>query len=159
MLRYWNHQIHLWLKFYVSARLAEFGKRPTAAMNFATFLVSALWHGFYPFYYVVFFFAALATEANKDIFKSRILFKQFIPGFMRNFVANQASFLTLNYLGVSFASLTFERGLYFMYGTYFCVPIYLTVFVMISRTINLPGIAKKKEAKLKAAKEAKTKKE
>jgi len=159
MLRYWNHQIHLWLKYYVSARLAEYGKRPTAAMNFVTFLVSAFWHGFYPFYYVVFFFAAMATEANKDVFKSRILFKQFIPGFLRNFVANQVSFLILNYLGVAFAALTFERGLYFMGGTRYFVPILLTVFVMISRSINLPGIAKKKEAKIKAAKEAKTKKE
>lgn len=67
--------------------------------------------------------------------------------------------MTLNYLGVAFASLTFERGLYFMGGTYFFVPIYLTVFVMFSRSINLAGIAKKQEAKLKAAKDAKTKKE
>lgn len=75
MLRYWNHQIHLWLKYYVSQRLAEYGKKPSAAVNFGTFIVSAFWHGFYPFYYVVFFFCALSTEANKDIYKAQFLFK------------------------------------------------------------------------------------
>ena len=28
MLRFWNHQVHLWLKFYIMARLTPVGKRP-----------------------------------------------------------------------------------------------------------------------------------
>lgn len=28
MLRFWNHQVHLWLKFYIMARVTPVGKRP-----------------------------------------------------------------------------------------------------------------------------------
>jgi len=51
-----------------------------------TFIVSAFWHGFYPFYYVMFFFAAVLAELSKDVYRSKILF-EFIPPFMRNMVA------------------------------------------------------------------------
>lgn len=67
--------------------------------NMVTFLVSAFWHGFYPFYYVMFFFAAILSEVAKDVFKARILFS-FIPGFLRPIIANQLSMLSLNYFGI-----------------------------------------------------------
>jgi hypothetical protein len=46
-----------------------------------TFIVSAFWHGFYPFYYVMFFVAAILGELTKDLYKSRIFFA-FIPAFI-----------------------------------------------------------------------------
>jgi len=58
MLKAWNHQVHLWLKFYVQLRLVTPGKRPSMMVSMSTFIVSAFWHGFYPFYYIMFFFAA-----------------------------------------------------------------------------------------------------
>ena len=55
MLRYWNYQVHLWLKFYVMQRLVKPGQRPGAFASILTFMISAFWHGFYPWYYLLFF--------------------------------------------------------------------------------------------------------
>lgn len=78
MLQCWNHQVHLWLKFYVQCRLVAKGQRAGTKETIIVFLVSAFWHGFYPFYYIMFFLAAILSEVTKDIFKSWILF-QAIP--------------------------------------------------------------------------------
>jgi lysophospholipid acyltransferase len=79
LLRAWNHQVHLWLKFYVQCRLVDPGQRATFAQSMITFIVSAFWHGFYPSYYIMFFFAAILSEVNKDIFKAQVIFQQYIP--------------------------------------------------------------------------------
>ena len=71
---FWNHTVHLWLKNHVAFRLVKPGERLTVAANMTTFLVSAAWHGFYPFYYIMFGMAALFVESCKDIYRSRILF-------------------------------------------------------------------------------------
>lgn len=74
MMQHWNHQIHLWLKHYVYNRTLVKGKRPGMMNNMAVFICSAFWHGFYPFYYVMFFFCALLGELSKDIYRSRVFF-------------------------------------------------------------------------------------
>ena len=146
MLRYWNHQIHLWLKFYIMARLTPPGKRPGMFENMVTFLVSAFWHGFYPFYYVMFFFAGVLSEVAKDIFKARVLFS-FIPAPLRPFVANFFSMLCLNYMGILHCGLTFERGGNFMRSTYALVPVGLIVFLAVSRSMGMVKMAQRLEAK------------
>ena len=70
--------IHLWLKHYVHNRVITPGERPGVKVNLSTFIVSAFWHGFYPVYYVMFFFCAFFNELSKEIYKSRIYFR-FIP--------------------------------------------------------------------------------
>lgn len=140
MLRFWNHQVHLWLKFYV-------GARTTIMPAMAAFAASAFWHGFYPSYYVTFFLAAVLSEVTKDVYKSWVLFR-FIPGWLRLFLANQVSLFTMNYLGVIFGSLTFEKGLAFMSATNYIVPLGLFVLLAFMRGINLVGIAKGVEKKL-----------
>jgi lysophospholipid acyltransferase len=75
MIQHWNHQIHLWLKYYIYNRTLVKGKKPGLINNLATFVTSAFWHGFYPFYYVMFFFCALLGELSKDIYRSRIFFR------------------------------------------------------------------------------------
>ena len=67
--------IHLWLKHYVYNRVSIPGKPAGIRENMATFIVSAFWHGFYPFYYVMFFFCAFLTELAKEIYRSRIFFR------------------------------------------------------------------------------------
>jgi D-alanyl-lipoteichoic acid acyltransferase DltB (MBOAT superfamily) len=53
-LKYWNRTVHLWLKYNVCLRLLgtknRFLSNKTMA-NFLTFVVSSIWHGFYPGYY------------------------------------------------------------------------------------------------------------
>ena len=138
--------MHLWLKFYIMARLTPVGKRPGAFENMATFIVSAFWHGFYPFYYVMFFFAAVLSEVAKDIFKSRYLFR-FIPAALRPFVANFASFLCMNYLGILQSALTFHNGGQFLLATWGLVPVSLLLIMGFSRTFGLVRYAQKLEAK------------
>jgi len=65
----------------------------------STFIVSAFWHGFYPFYYVLFFFAALFSEVAKDMYKARIIFRP-IPAFIRPFLANITVMVLMDYFGI-----------------------------------------------------------
>lgn len=75
MIQSWNHMIHIWLKHYVYNRTLVPGKRPGLRNSMAVFIVSAFWHGFYPFYYVMFFFCAFFTELAKDVYRSRVFFR------------------------------------------------------------------------------------
>jgi len=116
-----------------------------------TFLVSAFWHGFYPFFYVMFFFAGILSEVAKDVFKARILFTA-IPAGLRPWLGNFLSMLTLNYFGILFCALTFERGGNFMGATYGFIPIGLIVFLVASRSLGMVRKAQSLEKKLAAAK-------
>ena len=62
----------------MQTRCVDAKGRPSPWANMITFMVSGFWHGFYPYYYICFFFFWMVTEVNKDIFKSRIFF-QWIP--------------------------------------------------------------------------------
>jgi lysophospholipid acyltransferase len=86
MMQHWNHQIHLWLKHYVYNRTLVKGQKPGLMNNMAVFICSAFWHGFYPFYYVMFFFCALLGELSKDIYRSRVFFR-WIPYPLNSFLA------------------------------------------------------------------------
>ena len=113
----------------------------------STFIVSAFWHGFYPFYYVMFFFAAIMNEVAKDLYKSRIIFSKFIPKELHWFVANQITMVSLNYLGCMFNALTFENGTKFGGATYYWIFVLSVVILTASRTLGLVKIAQKMEAK------------
>lgn len=127
-------------------RLVTPGKRPGTFESMSTFIVSAFWHGFYPFYYVMFFFSAVLSEVAKDIFKSRSLFTA-IPAAVRPWIANFGSMLCMNYLGILLVALTFERGGVFMSATYAFVPIGLFILLTASRSLGLVKYAQKLEAK------------
>ena len=71
----WNYRIHVWLKHYVHERLGAPGEKPKAWHGVMTFIVSAFWHGFYPFYYVTFTYAAFTSELHKDFYIAGNLFK------------------------------------------------------------------------------------
>mmetsp|Transcript_17223 Transcript_17223/g.21751 ORF Transcript_17223/g.21751 Transcript_17223/m.21751 type:complete len:146 (-) Transcript_17223:236-673(-) len=132
------------------ARLTKPGKRPGMFENVMTFMVSAFWHGFYPFYYVMFFFAGILSEVAKDCFKARALFS-FIPSKLRPFVANFMSLFCLNYFGIWQNALTFKRGGAFTYGTFGIVPVGLIAVLVASRTLGLVKMAQRVEAKKTAA--------
>ena len=114
--------------------------------NMIVFLVSAFWHGFYPFYYVMFFFAALNLELCKDIYKSRILFS-WMPPLMRHVVANFCTLFTMNYFAISFCQLTFERGGNFARSTSYFSFAMMVVGLMITRGFGLVKIAQRMEKK------------
>ena len=113
--------------------------------NMVVFLVSAFWHGFYPFYYVMFFMAAVLVEVAKDIFKARSLFS-FLPPIMRHILGNIFSMICMNYFGILICALTFERGGAFMAYTWYLVPVGLFATLTFSRSVGLVRIAQKLEA-------------
>ena len=63
----WNISTHLWLKYYVYLRLLNNKNHGStnAFATFMTFLVSAIWHGFYPGFYSFFFGAFIVDLWNK----------------------------------------------------------------------------------------------
>ena len=139
VLQNWNHSTHLWLKYYISARLTEPGKRATFWHNLTTYMVSAFWHGFYPAYYITFLGGMLVVEVAKDLYKARkMVFYRLIPSSMlRHFFANISSFICLNYIGTIFVALTYENALKFMKTTYFFVPIGVVTTLAVTRFTNL----------------------
>ena len=75
----WNHQVHLWLKYYVQHRIVKFGQHAGIAATLGTFMVSALWHGIYPMYFACFFYIYLCSEISKDFFKAGDKFTKVWP--------------------------------------------------------------------------------
>jgi lysophospholipid acyltransferase len=54
---YWNMSIHFWLKYNVYIRVLSSNgpfRNNRVIASFITFIFSAIWHGFYPSYYVSF---------------------------------------------------------------------------------------------------------
>jgi len=147
MMGYWNHQISVWLNRYVSARLMTKGQKSGLFVTGATLMVSAFWHGFYPFYYVMFFFSAIFVELAKDIYRIRILFP--LPGPVCQFIGCMGSHFVMNYLSCVMASLTFERGLLFGQGTNYLIFILLPVSCILLKLSGLIKMAKKIELKQK----------
>ncbi|KAK7213527.1 hypothetical protein V2G26_020705 [Clonostachys chloroleuca] len=61
----WNINTNNWLRNYVYLRVTPKGKKPGFRASMLTFGTSALWHGFYPGYYLTFLFASLVQTAAK----------------------------------------------------------------------------------------------
>ncbi|ORX56788.1 MBOAT-domain-containing protein [Hesseltinella vesiculosa] len=63
----WNMAANRWLKHYVYLRVTPPNKKAGAASSLVTYAVSALWHGFYPGYYVMFFSLAMYQNIGKRL--------------------------------------------------------------------------------------------
>lgn len=109
-----------------------------------TFLTSAFWHGFYPFYYFMFAMCAMIVELAKDVYRARVLF-EWVP--FPSICANLVTMLLLDYLGTSFNQLTFERGFNFAKATNYFGFIAIPLLLFISKASGMVGIAKKRMAK------------
>jgi len=120
--------------------------KPGGKEYMMTFMVSALWHGFYPYYYVMFFFAALNLELCKDIYKSRILFS-WMPPMARHLLGNFCTLFAMNYFAISFCQLTFERGAHFGRATYYIGFASMVVGLIITRSLGIVKIAQRMEKK------------
>ncbi|KAJ6782904.1 hypothetical protein PWT90_04893 [Aphanocladium album] len=62
----WNMNTNHWLRNYVYLRVTPRGKKPGFRASMITFATSALWHGFYPGYYLSFILASLIQTAAKN---------------------------------------------------------------------------------------------
>ena len=155
MMSIWNHSVHLWLKRGVQERVLTPGKKAGLYETFVTFMLSAIWHGLYPFYYVMFFFCAIIVELSKEIFRSRSLFT-FLPPLVSHILCNCLTMICCNYLGSALTMLTFERGGNFMRGTKGLPFIVLLVSLFLWKALGITKMAQKASQKKV---DAKTKKE
>ncbi|KAF5663668.1 putative membrane-bound O-acyltransferase domain-containing protein [Fusarium heterosporum] len=62
----WNINTSNWLRNYVYLRVTPRGKKPGFRASLMTFGTSALWHGFYPGYYLSFVLASLIQTVAKN---------------------------------------------------------------------------------------------
>ena len=146
VFRYWNYQVHVWLKGYVYMRLITPGQKPGTYESMMTFCISSLWHGFYVFYHIMFFFAACLQELAKDIYKSHILFKG-VPKPVKVVTCWFFTYLTLNYCGINVVALSLKNGLAFNAAMYYFVFILILVSLALFRFKIMP-YARKLEKKL-----------
>lgn len=65
-LENWNMNTNNWLRNYMYLRVTPKGKKPGFRASLATFVTSALWHGFYPGYYLSFVLAAFIQTVAKS---------------------------------------------------------------------------------------------
>lgn len=67
----WNMNTNNWLRNSVYLRVTPRGKKPGFRASLITFATSALWHGFYPGYYLTFVLASVVqTVAKRKLFVS-----------------------------------------------------------------------------------------
>jgi lysophospholipid acyltransferase len=62
----WNMNTNNWLRNYMYLRVTPKGKKPGFRASLATFVTSAIWHGFYPGYYLSFLLAAFLQTVAKS---------------------------------------------------------------------------------------------
>ncbi|KAI5282871.1 lysophospholipid acyltransferase [Ascosphaera aggregata] len=62
----WNKNTNHWLRNYVYLRVTPKAKKPGFRASLATFGTSALWHGFYPGYYMTFVLGSLIQTSAKN---------------------------------------------------------------------------------------------
>jgi len=118
----WNMGTAYWLKHYVYLRLSPKGARPSPIAFYAVYAVSALWHGFYPGYYLFFLCFGFAQSAGL------VMRRAFRPFFMKKGPDGRevgdypkkylwdalgiiASAFMLNYLAASFTVLAFSYSI------------------------------------------------
>lgn len=63
----WNKNTNHWLRNYVYLRVTPKGKKPGFRASLATFATSAVWHGFYPGYYLTFVLGSFIQTAGKSM--------------------------------------------------------------------------------------------
>ncbi|KAH0563116.1 hypothetical protein GP486_002311 [Trichoglossum hirsutum] len=64
-LENWNINTNYWLRNYMYLRVTPRGKKPGFRASLATFVTSAIWHGFYPGYHLTFILASFLQNTAK----------------------------------------------------------------------------------------------
>jgi lysophospholipid acyltransferase len=109
----WNRSIQVWLKRYVFFRIASESelkanpKKASFAAN-ASFMISAFWHGFYPYYYVTFLLFFMIQQFSKTLYNCGDYFK-IIPRPIQYFVRWLMMNMLVNTTLVAFFLLQFDK--------------------------------------------------
>ncbi|KAL5014016.1 hypothetical protein ScPMuIL_008286 [Solemya velum] len=129
----WNIQTTVWL------RLVCYDRVPVLK-TLLTFMLSGLWHGFYPGYYFTFLFGTFCTAAGRKVHRNiRPLFlepekKKLVYDIVTWFCTQ----LTIAYLAVPFTILYTQTTLDFYNSFYWCFHI-----AVISISLVIPNLPRK----------------
>lgn len=144
----WNIITSQWLRHYVYVRVTPKGRKPGTSATFLTFLVSALWHGTRPGYYLTFVLGA-ADQTFGKIYR-----KSFRPFFvdtklkpLYDLVSIIVTQATLGFTAQPFILLNLGPGFESWKSMYFFVFVGMVVSYAIAGPLR--GVLKKREAKVK----------
>jgi lysophospholipid acyltransferase len=136
----WNISIHHWLKRYVHFRIydktEDYKERNKAIKaKVITFMISGLWHGFYPSYYIIFthFSLGILMEENVTYIK-----KHFNKGKLFNAILDWVHFFislfACPYIVGILNSLHFARMIKFCRTVYFLPTILILVYIAVTNS-------------------------
>ncbi|ETV90917.1 hypothetical protein, variant 2 [Aphanomyces invadans] len=134
--RAWNQGTQAWLQRYVYERMNN--------SLLATYFVSAIWHGFYPGYYLFFLSVPLPTAVNR---LARSILRPYVVDnktfkCLYDVVGTIATALTINYLAVAFVSLSWENS---VHG--WRTLLFLGHIILVAVYLSLTVVPRKKVAK------------
>lgn len=116
----WNKSTAKFYRLCFYNPLVEHFKIDKSSASLFVFILSAFWHGFYPTYYLSFFFIYLATMTERIVFKNKDKL-WFVPGFLYWLVFDLAC--------ISFKRHTFRATVEILKNTW--------IFVMLNPLVNL----------------------
>ena len=105
----WNISVHEWLKYYVYLRLLNNKKRGkgNTFAALASFMVSAIWHGFYPGFYCFFTGAFIMDYWNKLAATTVGPYFGWIPEHLQNIGCTVIYYIGCAYFAIGFVLLNF----------------------------------------------------
>ncbi|OQR85973.1 lysophospholipid acyltransferase [Achlya hypogyna] len=164
----WNIKVALWLNTYVYQRVALKKGKPTAFSTLASFMVSALWHGLAPGYYIFFIMGALYIEVAKHIRRRYRHFFHYTEDrgahphsvFLEYFSSSKAhplavfydlggmffTWVAMQYAGIAFEILDLPRCIRIWGSWYFAPPIVTVLLLVYFNVTKAPkAVAKEKK--------------
>lgn len=104
-----------------------------------TFMVSAFWHGFYPNYYIFFFFCFL-IEQTSSLLASKTKYFEFIDsklddktpiGKVIYYALGAFNLNFLNFFGLFFILLFVESGVKFVFNVFYGLPAVVLILIYV----------------------------
>lgn len=131
----WNISVHNWLKYYVYLRLLDEKKKggTNAFAALMSFLVSAIWHGFYPGFYSFFLGAFVLDLWNKLAANCVGGTFDFLPASIRNVMLTTFYYIGCSYFAIGFMLLNWcdFHPVYMSMGYFFHVFLLTTLPILI----------------------------
>lgn len=153
-LVYWNNTVHQWLKYNIYTRTVGIDRKPfknnRTLASLLVFITSALWHGYYPTYYVTFLVLYFFQTGNETL-HSAGFYDYVDKNWIMKIVMSVLTQLVFDGVGVAFFNLEwklFIQSVINLKGFYFVI-----VFVFYNLKYVIKG--KKKEVKKEEKKEIK----
>lgn len=134
-LQCWNISVHEWLKNYIFMRMLDNKRRGTATKaTLVTFIVSGIWHGFYPGY-IIFFLGSFFLDSHQKVANDVLgpATKGVIPDVVQNVFIVVFYYFMLSYFCMSFLLMNFEDFHRVYLGMYYSGHIFIIGTLLIMK--------------------------